>query len=191
MLSYIKHIMNAIPDEVYLPSKQLVMPSVISAYIQDFIRPKHPSAVVSEDGQYRYMLTREWDRSKQKVGYIMLNPSTADANNPDRTITKIMNITKNMGYGGLIVTNLYAYRTPYPRELKKANYPEGPHNRRYIELMLKLCPLVIYAWGDGGKEPAWLSEAVKNPLCLKLTKKGSPNHPLYLKKNTIPFPFIR
>ena len=169
----------------------LKMPSEISAYIQDFIRPKHPSAVISEDGQYRYMLTREWDKSKPKVGYIMLNPSTADADNDDNTMRKIIKITRNLGYGGLVVTNLYAYRTPHPDDLNVED-PFGPKNKRYIELMLKMCPMVIYAWGNHGREPAWLTKAVENPYCFKITKEGAPNHPLYLKNDeTIPMRFIR
>ena len=35
-------------------------------------------AVISDCGRYRYELHRTWDEKKEKVLFIMLNPSTAD-----------------------------------------------------------------------------------------------------------------
>ena len=45
-------------------------------------------AIISDCGKYRYELHREWDKSKRKVLFIMLNPSTADGLNYDLT-TKV------------------------------------------------------------------------------------------------------
>ena len=42
-------------------------------------------AIISNSGLYRYELHREWDKKKGKVLFIMLNPSTADANKDDLT----------------------------------------------------------------------------------------------------------
>ncbi len=37
------------------------------------------SAVISECGRFRYLLIREWDVHLPRVAFVMLNPSTADA----------------------------------------------------------------------------------------------------------------
>lgn len=43
------------------------------------------AAVLSDDGRYRYRLTRRWD-DRSMVVWVMLNPSTADAEVDDPTI---------------------------------------------------------------------------------------------------------
>ena len=42
--------------------------------------------------------------------------------------------------------------------------------------------LTIFAWGNNQKTPKWIKKIVKNPHYIKLSKKGIPMHPLYLKK---------
>ncbi|KDP85825.1 DUF1643 domain-containing protein [Cupriavidus basilensis] len=37
-----------------------------------------PGAILSDCEQYRYRLWREWDRCQPALGFIMLNPSTAN-----------------------------------------------------------------------------------------------------------------
>jgi hypothetical protein len=44
------------------------------------------SAVISDDGVYRYQLTRTWDPESPELAWIMLNPSTADALADDPTV---------------------------------------------------------------------------------------------------------
>ena len=46
--------------------------------------------------------------------------------------------------------------------------------------------LTIFAWGNNQKTPKWIEKIVKNPHYIKLSKKGIPMHPLYLKKNLYP-----
>ncbi len=55
-------------------------------------------AVISDDGLYRYALSRIWDRSKQAAMFVGYNPSTADALKDDPTIrrcvTHVLRLTK-------------------------------------------------------------------------------------------------
>ena len=50
-------------------------------------------AEFSIDKKERYSLKREWDNSKNKILYIMLNPSLADDKNDDPTIRRLINFT--------------------------------------------------------------------------------------------------
>ena len=54
-------------------------------------------AIISNSGLYRYELHREWDKKKGKVLFIMLNPSTADANEDDLTTIRCINYAKKWG----------------------------------------------------------------------------------------------
>ena len=147
-------------------------------------------AIISKCGKYRYSLVREWNKNKGKVLFIMLNPSTADDKEDDNTIIRCINFAKDWGYGGLMVGNLFAYRTTYPKELFKTKEPEGKENLKYIKQMIKDADLVICAWGNNqGSPPKYLRE-ITDLYYLKLVDNGTtPGHPLTLKKDTKPKKF--
>lgn len=147
-------------------------------------------ATFSRCKSYRYLLERSWDESKPKVLFIMLNPSTADHKQDDPTIRRCMGFAESLGFGSLIIGNLFAFRATYPRDLAKAKAPSGPRNLYYLRKAKKDCDIVITAWG--------VSHMVKklNPTkTLKLIdswesyslghcKDGTPRHPLYLRKDS-------
>lgn len=147
------------------------------------------NAIISNDKQYRYTLTRIWDDKEKLIMFIMLNPSTADSNNNDNTIRRVCNFAKSWGYGGIHVVNLYAFRSTDKTMLKKIQDPIGKDNIFYITSLIKDVDKIIYAWGDNRKEPEWLLNLVKNPYCIELSTKGIPKHPLYLKKDLKPILF--
>lgn len=167
------------------------------------LRPRLPAslwqptgAVISPDQKYRYALWRIWDESLGFVNWVMLNPSTADAETDDATIRKITSFTKAWGYGGLIVTNLFAWRETDSKVLKKL--PEsvliGPENDAWLETVATVCSNQIAAWGQGGKlyhRQDFVRGMMKSwgrPMrALKRSKDGTPHHPLYLPGNSLPF----
>jgi hypothetical protein len=148
-------------------------------------------AEISHEGKYRYELSRIWDEEKPKVLFIMLNPSTADAEVDDPTIRKIMKFAQSWGYGGVYVGNLYAFRSRDPKRLKHTDDPIGPKNKTHIQRLLGLTKKIIYAWGNNEKEPCWLRELVDTPYCIDISKKGVPKHPLYLKSDLQPKQYLR
>ena len=75
------------------------------------------SAIISNCNKYRYELHREWDKDKRKVLFIMLNPSTADADNNDLTTIRCINFAKKWGYGGIMIGNIYPFRAKRPKDL--------------------------------------------------------------------------
>lgn len=149
-------------------------------------------AILSKDKNYRYWLSRKWDFSKHSLGFIMLNPSTADSYNDDNTIIKCITYAKSWGYGGIIVVNLFAFRSTKPKELLLINNPIGYENNHYLKQMRDL-QQIICAWGNKPiiqklkkKFPNYnpLEDIPKDRLyCLQLSKDNIPKHPLYLKKN--------
>ncbi len=152
-------------------------------------------AVISNCGNYRYSLTRIWDDSKPKIMFVMLNPSTADADNDDRTISKCIRYASNWGYGGLFVCNLFAYRSADPYELLNVNDPFGENNMMHIKQLIDKVSIVVCAWGHIKIIKKLLAE--QNPyimfdFCneklhyLELSIHETPKHPLYLNRELKP-----
>ena len=141
--------------------------------------------------RYRYTLWRRWDPEGPLVMIIGLNPSTADARQDDPTIRRCIGFARDWGYGGLVVTNLFAFRATYPADLKAAADPVGPRNDAWIRRMAGQVEIIVAAWGNDG---LWLdrSERVQKMLagrlhCLRLNAGGEPAHPLYLPAGLNPF----
>lgn len=149
-------------------------------------------AVFSRCKRYRYQLTRRWDREapERHVVFIGLNPSTADHQVDDPTIRRCMGFTRNWGYNTLTVINLFAYRTPYPVELKKSADPIGPQNSRHLGRVIRSADLVIACWGRHGgwqeQDQRLLRRFGDRLYCLAENNDGSPAHPLYQKSTVQP-----
>lgn len=154
-------------------------------------------ATLSDDGLYRYRLWRTWG-SGERMAWIMLNPSTADAETDDPTIRRCMSFARREGYEGIEVLNLYALRCTKPRHLLDHPQPEGPGNSRYWNEVLTDCSvgMIVAAWGAGRPRIAGypiLSFVYDNRpfgmFCLGTTKGGEPRHPLYVRADQELVPF--
>ena len=142
--------------------------------------------------KYRYVLYRIWDKTKPLVMFIGLNPSKADETKDDPTINRCLNFAKSWGYGGIYVTNLFAYRTNIPKIMKDYDKPIGEDNDKWINIISKSASLIIAAWGNDGvylNRARVIEESISNLKCIKKNKSGEPSHPLYLKSSLKPIPF--
>jgi hypothetical protein len=104
-------------------------------------------AVISDCGRYRYLLRRTWDARRPRVLFVMLNPSTADADNDDPTIRSCIRLSRALNYGSIEVVNLFSFRATKPDDLLEASDPIGPKNDGSIECAIVRCDLHICAWG--------------------------------------------
>ena len=155
----------------------------------------HTQMVDEFSSKYRFTLSRISNQNKEKILFIMINPSRANATDDDSTIKRLKNITSKWEkYGGFYVGNLYPHISSDPSILKSLPYPEDIHikNKIRIQEMASECSLVIYAWGTKGpdkkqKEPDWLNEIMiyKDIYCLGTSVKGVPYHPRQWDKTRI------
>ena len=147
----------------------------------------------SEDRKYRYCLWRIWDLSKPRVMFIGLNPSTANESQNDNTITKVVKIAKNNGFGGVYMMNCWAYISTDPTHLK-VNPMSNEWNDNMISLIASKCDEVVFAWGnfnivkETGRDIE-LIEMFPTAKALHINKNGSPKHPLYCKDKSTLIPF--
>lgn len=150
-------------------------------------------AIISQCEKYRHWLYRSWDESKEVCCFIMLNPSTADANFDDPTIRRCISFSKSWGYGALVVVNLFDYRSTDPKNLKSCDNPLSDMADHFIKQALDNLHLIVPAWGNHGsflgrsdkiKELIESYDTPEKILCLGFNKSGEPKHPLYVKSDT-------
>jgi len=158
------------------------------------------AAEFSKNRTYRYWLSREWAPSQGRVLWILLNPSTADAERDDPTMRRCHRFSADWGYGAMIVLNLWAYRSPYPKRLVGVKDPVGPQNDYWFGWWAERMDLCLVGWGASFEPLArarWnkvlgileLHNQAVDPLCLGRTRSGAPQHPLFVNGRTRPAPW--
>ncbi|MFB4275778.1 DUF1643 domain-containing protein [Nonomuraea sp. MTCD27] len=148
------------------------------------------------DGPYRYTLWRTWDGRLPVCGWVMLNPSTADACADDPTIRRCVGFARRWGFGGIVVRNLFAFRATSPRQLLDAADPVGPDNEEWLSRWDGVTG-VVAAWGTGRwprlAGDRWRRAAALlaplGPVCLRAARDGQPVHPLYQPAHLEPIPW--
>jgi hypothetical protein len=170
---------------------------------------KSRAAWTSKDGRHRLSLDR-WLSVQPELGrpllpglvtWVMLNPSTADAERDDPTLRRCMAFTASWSYERLRVVNVYSYRASDPallpeREDDRNHESADEHRARAGHD----ASLVIAAWGTHAAPEAARSALfdlqvhAPTPLaprlhCLGTTKDGHPRHPLYVPRATPLEPF--
>ena len=152
---------------------------------------------------HRYALWRRIGDAERVVCFVMLNPSTANADGDDATMRRCCEYAQRWGYGWLTVGNLWSYRATKPAELlrwlagnsraEQRRYDDT--NDRQVLTMAARADLVICAWGADGKREGRGDQLVESlgragilPHALALTKQGHPRHPLRLAASLEPRP---
>lgn len=153
-----------------------------SYYYSDLVEQRE--AVFSDCMRYRYALMIVWDEHLPILNFLMLNPSTADHLANDPTVKRCCVRSNTLGFGSLIVTNIFAYRATDPRDMKSQEDPIGPENDNYILESAKVANKIVCGWGSYGchqnrsREVLRILEGFKL-FCLGKTRGGEPVHPLY------------
>ena len=156
---------------------------------------KRGAAIFSRDGSRRRWLYRSLSGEMKRVGFVMLNPSSAGADDNDRTITRCEGFAHREGAGSMEVANLSDWIETDSANLgipAARGLMTDSSSRHYLKHVMG-CDLVIAAWGAHpwarGKLALWWLQENGGELprgfvsCLGRTKTGAPNHPLYLPAN--------
>ena len=177
------------------------------AVVSGHIRNMQVSAVYSLPGElYRYVWFAFWDDTAPPLIAFMCNPSTASHLKTDNTVDRLISRAKQMGYGGLVIINVFAYRSREPKRLKELDNPRGRYNRRWIKIVMdthrslyKKPPVVIAGWGsialkqqrddDIHKALKVMTRGGVKIYALRIANNGQPYHPLYVGDKYQPKPF--
>jgi hypothetical protein len=162
--------------------------------------------VFSPCRRYRYVLDCDFsdlfsEPSEKYVAIVGLNPSIANENQLDPTLTRIRGFSARFGFSRFIMLNLFAIVSTDPKKMLIHPDPVGPENNEHILKVASAAAMVICAWGSSGVHRARDTEVLSllkgiktKALALSedkpLTANGSPAHPLYLsgKCKLIDFP---
>lgn len=142
-------------------------------------------AEFSRDKKYRYKLWRIWDDTLPLAMCIGLNPSKANAEKNDPTINNLIKILSILGFGGLYMTNLFAWISSNPEDLLTCKDPIGDNDIKLKEVQL-ICEDVILCWGAFKQAEKRINEVLPNfpnAKCFGKNKNGTPCHPLALMYN--------
>lgn len=167
-------------------------------------------AEFDEGRTYRYCLRRflvapdpliELDLDKRAAAlFIMLNPSIADDEDDDPTVSACKDFVRLWGLEDLVIVNLFARVGTDPRSLIGRPDIVGPKNDAYLEKEIRRANMVVCAWGqNASKIDPTRAPKVKamvralapgKSFALHVNQDGSPKHPLYIKRTTkvVPFP---
>ena len=151
--------------------------------------------------EYRYILGT---RGKNPLICIGINPSTAKPDDLDNTLKSVERIALGNGFDSFIMFNVYAQRATDPDAMEKicneALHAENLAAFRYV-LSLSESPAVWAAWGTIIEKRDYLPRCLRDFLAAgqergarwgcagKVSKKGHPHHPLYLRKDEKLRPF--
>lgn len=143
----------------------------------------------SKDNSLRFVLGSKGLKPLIVIG---LNPSTADENKPDMTISKIIGFATRNNFDGFIMLNLYPQRATSPDNLdiKMNSYIHTENIAAIFDCLKDLKEInILAAWGEPIKKRDYLknnlSDIYESVSHLKIkwlqigamTTTGHPRHP--------------
>lgn len=148
--------------------------------------------------EYRYILGTHGKNPLITVG---INPSTAEPDNLDNTLKSVERIAYHNGFDSFLMFNVYAQRATDPNAMDRvfnaALHEENLKAFRYCLEMGGSSPVIWAAWGAIIEKREYLKTCVRDMTSIadeysarwvkagKVSVKGHPHHPLYLKKDSI------
>ena len=100
-----------------------------------------------ERNEYRYTLERDWGGVFGTVLFVMMNPSCADLDCDDATVSKCIRYVRRWGFDRLLVGNTFAYPATDQKRLLEVEDPVGPENDQHLLAMATLADQVVFAYG--------------------------------------------
>lgn len=148
--------------------------------------------------EYRYILGTRGENPLICYG---INPSTAAPDALDNTLKSAERIALFNGFDSFIMLNIYAQRATNPDDMETHfNAHLHEENKKAFTYALSLCkgdrPTVWAAWGNIVEKRKYLNLCLREIIEIgnahnvhwvsagKISVKGHPHHPLYLKKDS-------
>ena len=141
----------------------------------------------SPDRRYRWRYERAIG-SGPPICWIGLNPGTGDREGRYRpTLQRMVDRSVHLGMGRFILVNLFSWRATDPRDLRAAAAAGhdiiGSATDQVIADAVRGAAVVVAAWGHHGTllgRERQVLDTIPNLMCVGLTAKGHPRHPLYV-----------
>jgi hypothetical protein len=165
----------------------------------DLLRDER-TAIFNSDRTHRFLLKRKIRPGDTICLFIMLNPSTADGEKNDNTISRCIKFADLWGFSWMWACNIFSIRSTDPKALYQPGKINDPYNDLYIKAAVEVSDRVMCAWGNHGNRNRRgdqvfrmiRDETNKTPYSFGVTMPGKPEdsqpkHPLARGKNWIPY----
>lgn len=106
-------------------------------------------AVFSDDKNNRYLLKKEWDKTKKKAMVLMVSPSYADGMSVDPTTMYVMNNLAKLDFGSVDIVNVFS-ALDGRRNVKAVSEEVMKTNTEYIMASAEKADRIVIAWGKAG-----------------------------------------
>jgi hypothetical protein len=141
----------------------------------------------SPDRRYRWRYERPIG-SGPAICWVGLNPGTGDREGRYRpTLQRMVDRSVQMGMGTFILVNLFSWRGTDPHDLRAAVAAGhdiiGSATDQVIADSVERAAVVVAAWGHHGTllgREREVLDTIPDVMCVGLTAKGHPRHPLYV-----------
>lgn len=159
------------------------------------------TAVYSDCGRYRQILTRDWTRpgeASRAILFVGQNPSVASAEVSDPTCHRELTFARGWGFTRYLKGNMLDWRATSPKDVPPdPALARSPGNLPAILDMAAEAETIVLACGKlpprfqplVEETVAALRETGKPVMCLGRNKDGSAKHPLYLRADAQLVPF--
>lgn len=148
----------------------------------------HHAFLYSQDGTRRSAYSLTWSADQAHILWVMLKPGTGETEGRRRnTFECCKQWSRSMGYGGLLLGNVFSLRSKSAKELMKPRKPTDDLNVQALTMLARLAPETIVASGNDGAKAdrsGSLQSVLHNAKCFGYTKRGQPRHPLYVPGST-------
>lgn len=109
-------------------------------------------AVFSFDSTHLLLQWHDWDFSKQKLVIIGFNPTTEDWINPSPYVTKAEKTAKYLGFGGIVLLNLFTEISADVIKLKLSKTPNFESDAdNVLSKVSSAADCIVLGWGGNGK----------------------------------------
>jgi hypothetical protein len=132
------------------------------------------------NGCFRPMLVHRWATGPLAL-FALMNPSAADTEFLDMTVSKTARIAQNLGYAGQIIVNACDYRATQQKQLLTVD-PISPVNLERIAWAAAQADILVVAHGN---LPGKLQHHA-DAMCAVLRASGKPLHVFALSKSGVP-----
>jgi len=146
----------------------------------------------SIDNQYRYKLHDIWEHKKGLCMFIGAFPGSSFEAKDDRHTALYKKFAKELDYGGVIVSSLYAHVKASFKTVDSIDDPIGPDNDKWLLESANQARMILAVWGGNsdfkGQDQHVLKLLRTNNFvvhCLGVTD-NKPKHILQVQKNAVP-----
>lgn len=136
-----------------------------------------------------------WEPKYSKLLFIGINPSTADGQEDDNTVRRLVSFSKSWGFGGFYLVNLYSFVATEPNDMihwywartNKMQRALHKENMGFAIRYARISSMTVFMWGAGIPDSEQADKYVRtfrDAYCFGKTKDGHPKHPLFLASHT-------